>query len=501
MHVQEEIHRFPVIPHTTLPTANPATPVFEFECAAPEDLRTWRFASAAELATSHRPPSITDGLALYPPTQALCPPAECLPPAAGDSHCPTAVSHDTCALPLEGPADDDKTSAKRPRECLPQLSCYAKLDELPEKKDDAKLLPGDACMHVMHSTQHGPAEIVRGGYAAAQLPPLCGEASMHSARSESDCALPARALPQAVKVKMEPELCGALLGGGGCVGMQEDTLGVQREPCGCTAIDAQLAGGPPALLRQNSSVGETTATCCCVLPAADFEGGSAMPASAGCADVHGGRPPPPPGPQDTPAVCADAPATAAVQGRECAGGQPSGGALACGAMHAPSADPARAAQHALAAAKRKGGHMRELSMLLTEAADTRPTRRRRAARGGHKAPTTPAVCSWDAYRSREELPTAAQLPEDAEHLVIDGQHVGSVSRFFNHSCEPTVACQNVLLPGAGGAMLYAVAFFADGDIPAMAELRWNYYAEVAGEVGEGSVPCLCGGQPCRKWLC
>lgn len=117
---------------------------------------------------------------------------------------------------------------------------------------------------------------------------------------------------------------------------------------------------------------------------------------------------------------------------------------------------------------------------------------------GRPVPETSCACQC---RSRSELPHSWQLPQGAEHLVIDAQHVGSVARFMNHSCSPNVAHQTVLLPGAGGAMLYCVAFFAECDIPAMTELRWNYYSEVAGEVPEGSVPCLCGGSPCRKWLC
>ena len=92
------------------------------------------------------------------------------------------------------------------------------------------------------------------------------------------------------------------------------------------------------------------------------------------------------------------------------------------------------------------------------------------------------------------------IPDDAEHLVIDAEHVGNVSRFFNHSCNPNVACQTVLLPGAGSALLYGIAYFAQEDIPAMTELRWDYNAGLSGEAPEGSVPCLCGSADCRTWL-
>ena len=84
--------------------------------------------------------------------------------------------------------------------------------------------------------------------------------------------------------------------------------------------------------------------------------------------------------------------------------------------------------------------------------------------------------------------------------MIDGEHVGNVSRYFNHSCEPNIASQTVLLPGAGSALLYAIAFFADNDIRAMTELRWDYNAGMSGEAPEDSVPCLCGSATCRTWL-
>eukprot|EP00892_Ulva_mutabilis_P012418 jgi/Ulvmu1/9549/UM053_0038.1 len=105
---------------------------------------------------------------------------------------------------------------------------------------------------------------------------------------------------------------------------------------------------------------------------------------------------------------------------------------------------------------------------------------------------------WEAYSNMSEA--QREVPEDAEHLVIDAGHVGNVSRFFNHACTPNVAVQNVLLPGAGSALLYCCAFFTLADVPAMTELRWDYNAGMGGEAPEGSVPCLCGSESCRTWL-
>ena len=105
---------------------------------------------------------------------------------------------------------------------------------------------------------------------------------------------------------------------------------------------------------------------------------------------------------------------------------------------------------------------------------------------------TNARCA--ACRCRAELPRPGDIPEAAEHLVDDGAHGGCLSRFYNHSCAPNVAGQNVLLPGAGGALLYGVALFAAEDVPAMTELRWIRIPELlqwrrrARGVGEREVP-------------
>lgn len=106
----------------------------------------------------------------------------------------------------------------------------------------------------------------------------------------------------------------------------------------------------------------------------------------------------------------------------------------------------------------------------------------------------------DACRSHSALPNASDFPEHAEHLVIDAERAGSISRFINHSCAANVVNQTVLLPGAGAAVLYGIAFFTETDVPAMTELRWNYYGGTAGEAEGGTVRCRCGSTPCRKWL-
>lgn len=89
------------------------------------------------------------------------------------------------------------------------------------------------------------------------------------------------------------------------------------------------------------------------------------------------------------------------------------------------------------------------------------------------------MCSPERMRLRcrghGAVPWPGDVPADVEHLVLDAQHMGNVSRFLKRTRAHAgnVAVQPVLLPGAGSALLYGAAFFASRDIPAMTELRWG----------------------------
>ena len=99
-------------------------------------------------------------------------------------------------------------------------------------------------------------------------------------------------------------------------------------------------------------------------------------------------------------------------------------------------------------------------------------------------PSPPVVCAlcetrwlhellrcWEAVcRTSKDLPELDSL-KDADHLVIDCEHLGSVSRLLRCCSDPNLECRRVLLPGAGSALLHRVAFFANADIPALTELR------------------------------
>ena len=76
--------------------------------------------------------------------------------------------------------------------------------------------------------------------------------------------------------------------------------------------------------------------------------------------------------------------------------------------------------------------------------------------------------------------------------MIDVGPMGNIARFMNHSCDPnaesqkwTVACDT------------RVGLFTNKDVPAGAELTFNYQLEAAGETMKH---CLCGSTNCSGWI-
>lgn len=103
--------------------------------------------------------------------------------------------------------------------------------------------------------------------------------------------------------------------------------------------------------------------------------------------------------------------------------------------------------------------------------------------------------------------------------TIDAYRYGSVSHFFNHSCEPNLEVR-VVLVGTMDLRLHRIAFFAKRDIKRGEELTFDYSGEDGyeeeyddeddedDEEGNPSgsqrssrkVRCMCGSKKCRKWL-
>lgn len=92
--------------------------------------------------------------------------------------------------------------------------------------------------------------------------------------------------------------------------------------------------------------------------------------------------------------------------------------------------------------------------------------------------------------------------------MIDGEHMGGICRFMNHSCQPN--CRQFTVSwNHADAYVYDIALFAIHDIPANTELTFDYLdnEEVApaddkavDEEGKEKVRCLCGARNCKKWL-
>lgn len=83
--------------------------------------------------------------------------------------------------------------------------------------------------------------------------------------------------------------------------------------------------------------------------------------------------------------------------------------------------------------------------------------------------------------------------DDNEMYVIDARRYGSVTRFFNHSCEPTLFCVFFWVEH-WMKKLPRIAFFTARALNPGEELTFDYHIQ-------GSmIPCACGSKRCRGFL-
>ncbi|EFR01520.1 histone-lysine N-methyltransferase [Nannizzia gypsea CBS 118893] len=84
--------------------------------------------------------------------------------------------------------------------------------------------------------------------------------------------------------------------------------------------------------------------------------------------------------------------------------------------------------------------------------------------------------------------------------VVDGRKFGSITRFMNHSCNPT--CRMIPVSQSDDPNVYQLAFFAIQDIPAGTELTFDYHPgwEKQETIDSGATRCLCGEPNCRGQL-
>lgn len=100
--------------------------------------------------------------------------------------------------------------------------------------------------------------------------------------------------------------------------------------------------------------------------------------------------------------------------------------------------------------------------------------------------------------------TEVQVTSSSTGIVIDANYGGNVSRLINHSCDPNLALKKV----SCGMLYPRVSFFATREIPAGAELTFNYIPHkkkkkktMAAAGGPPRDPeemqCYCGAASCR----
>jgi hypothetical protein len=78
-------------------------------------------------------------------------------------------------------------------------------------------------------------------------------------------------------------------------------------------------------------------------------------------------------------------------------------------------------------------------------------------------------------------------------LVVDATRKGSIARFINHSCEPSVEAKIIPVNGAPKIVFYTKRAIKQGE-----ELTYDY--QFAFEEEESKVACYCGAPTCRKSL-
>ena len=99
----------------------------------------------------------------------------------------------------------------------------------------------------------------------------------------------------------------------------------------------------------------------------------------------------------------------------------------------------------------------------------------------------------DIRESRyEEDGVDCYLLKQDDDTVVDCTFQGNYARFTNHSCNPNMYSKIVKVDNENH-----IIFFARTDVKAGEELTYNYRFESE----DGKVPCYCGAQNCRGYLC
>jgi len=94
-------------------------------------------------------------------------------------------------------------------------------------------------------------------------------------------------------------------------------------------------------------------------------------------------------------------------------------------------------------------------------------------------------------------------PEMESDFTVDAYKFGSVSRFFNHSCDPNL----VIVPcfiDTHDPRLHSLAFFTSRAIKRGEELCFDYLGRDSEDYKfrnkRGSIKCYCGSKNCRGYV-
>ncbi|CAF0924710.1 unnamed protein product [Rotaria sordida] len=89
------------------------------------------------------------------------------------------------------------------------------------------------------------------------------------------------------------------------------------------------------------------------------------------------------------------------------------------------------------------------------------------------------------------------LPDyDGVVYTLDAKLIGNIGRYFNHSCSPNIAVQNVFVDTHDIHFPW-IGFFTTKTIRAGTELCWDYNYTV-GEIAGRRMDCNCGSSECRR---
>ncbi|UJR36635.1 hypothetical protein I4U23_029354 [Adineta vaga] len=132
----------------------------------------------------------------------------------------------------------------------------------------------------------------------------------------------------------------------------------------------------------------------------------------------------------------------------------------------------------------------------TETMNTRTRNLRSRETSNKKTTKKPPKVTLEETNNNSML-NRTLLPEyDGVVYTLDAKLIGNIGRYFNHSCSPNIAVQNVFVDTHDIHFPW-IGFFTTKTIRAGTELCWDYNYTV-GEIAGRRMDCNCGSSECRR---